>query len=236
MNSFDHAVVNFLNGFAHRSHAFDAFVFELSDNNLVKTAFITALMYWAWFRRSAKIVEDRRYLIWGVAACLLAVITARTLSHVVPYRERPLRDPAIHFQLPYETSEASLLHWSSFPSDHAAVFFALATSVFFVSRAAGLLALAHAFFIISLTRIYLGYHYPTDVLAGAIIGAGLASLALLPNFRRKATDPALRWMEYSPGTFYACLFLVMLQITTSFESLRHVGKYLMSAAGLDFAH
>jgi hypothetical protein len=57
--------------------------------------------------------------------------------------------------------------WSSFPSDHACLFFALATGLCLISPVIGGLALLHASLIVSLPRIYLGLHYPTDVLAGA---------------------------------------------------------------------
>ncbi len=63
----------------------------------------------------------------------------------------------------------------SMPSGHAISSFAFATPLFFLSR--GLvrmnwrlypLALAAS---IAFSRLYLGVHYPTDVLAGAILGA-----------------------------------------------------------------
>jgi undecaprenyl-diphosphatase len=57
----------------------------------------------------------------------------------------------------------------SFPSDHAAVAFAIAFGVLAFSRRAGLLFLATAT-LLGLSRVALGLHYPTDVLAGAVVG------------------------------------------------------------------
>ena len=63
----------------------------------------------------------------------------------------------------------------SFPSGHAALAFALATSVFLVHRRWGIL-----FFVLALAvglgRIAAGIHWPTDILAGAIIGIASAFL------------------------------------------------------------
>lgn len=58
---------------------------------------------------------------------------------------------------------------SSFPSGHAASSFAAATSLFLYRKKAGLPAylLAGA---IAFSRLYIGVHYPTDVLAGMVIG------------------------------------------------------------------
>lgn len=71
---------------------------------------------------------------------------------------------------------------SSFPSGHATGAFALAT-VFgheYPKLAIPCYAAATG---IALSRIYLGRHYPSDVLAGAIIGYGSARLVL--HFRDK---------------------------------------------------
>jgi len=57
----------------------------------------------------------------------------------------------------------------SFPSDHAAAAFAIAFAVLAFSRRAGVGFLAAAA-LIGLSRIALGLHYPTDVLAGAVVG------------------------------------------------------------------
>jgi undecaprenyl-diphosphatase len=63
----------------------------------------------------------------------------------------------------------------SFPSDHAAAAFAIAVAVLTFSRPVGawLLAVATA---IALLRIAVGLHYPSDVVAGALVGAGSALL------------------------------------------------------------
>lgn len=65
----------------------------------------------------------------------------------------------------------------SFPSGHTlhAVSFALQASVHFPQLAWVLIPLALT---IAASRVVLGLHYPTDVLAGAILGASLGALGL----------------------------------------------------------
>ena len=64
----------------------------------------------------------------------------------------------------------------SFPSDHAVMAGAVAAGLFLAHRRLGavaaLLAIAMAF-----TRVYVGAHFPLDVAAGLVIGAGIAWLS-----------------------------------------------------------
>jgi undecaprenyl-diphosphatase len=63
----------------------------------------------------------------------------------------------------------------SFPSGHAAVTMALATSVYFYKPRLGELLFAFAF-IVGMARIYVGVHYPLDVGVGFLIGYGIPKL------------------------------------------------------------
>lgn len=225
MNSFDGSIISFLNGFAHRSWTLDTFVYLLTVNSLLKAGVISAALWWAWFRRGESRTENREFILYGLIACCLAVFLARGLALMLPFRERPLRNPALHFQLPYSMSATSLLAWSSFPSDHAALFFALGTTLLFVCRRTGIFALSYVFFAICLPRIYLGIHYPTDILVGALIGIGTASLSKIAAIRTATTRPAMRWLHRHPGSFYTCFFLLTYQIASVFFDLREIGRF-----------
>jgi undecaprenyl-diphosphatase len=63
--------------------------------------------------------------------------------------------------------------YASFPSSHAAVFFAFATAVFIVHKPSGILCYGVALGI-AIERVVIGVHYPIDVIVGACIGVGIA--------------------------------------------------------------
>ncbi len=78
----------------------------------------------------------------------------------------------------------------SLPSLHASNFFAMAGVAWAASRRAGLLALVVAA-LVALSRVYLGVHWPTDVLAGAAWGLACAWLALAAG--RGVARHLVRW-------------------------------------------
>ena len=73
---------------------------------------------------------------------------------------------------------AGCSHSGSFPSSHAANIFAAGTILTFFYRRVWLIWLAIAV-TVSFSRIYVGVHYPLDVLGGAIYGILLAVVILI---------------------------------------------------------
>ena len=72
----------------------------------------------------------------------------------------------------------------SFPSNHAAIAAAAAVALLFVSRRLGAVASVAAG-AMAASRVWIGAHYPHDVLAGVVVGA-LTVLLVMPVLRRYA--------------------------------------------------
>lgn len=76
---------------------------------------------------------------------------------------------------------------SAFPSGHAVFFFSLSTIVFLYNRKIGAFFYLGSF-LICLARVFVGLHWPTDVLAGAAFGvlaACLVHIFILDGFSKK---------------------------------------------------
>lgn len=122
----------------------------------------------------ATVLAAFRRLAWrDVGGLALALATAVLLSDYV-------LKPAIHRARPFLTTPAirvigPLSPRASFPSGHAAATFAGAVVLGYIVPEARLvwwlLAVAIAY-----SRLYLGVHYPLDVMAGAAIGAVCGAL------------------------------------------------------------
>ncbi len=225
LNSFDAHILLFLNQFAGHSRILDALVVTVANADLLKGATIMAPLLWIWFRQSQNRARDRELVIFSLFLPPAAVLVARAFALSLPFRERPLRHPALHFQIPYLMNPRGLEGWSSFPSDHAAMFFAAATCLLFISRRLGIVALLYSFVVICLPRVYLGLHYPTDIIAGAVIGTGMGFWVKVSRARTVIASPFLRWEQLYPSKFYPLFFIVTFEVSELFSSLRGIGQF-----------
>jgi undecaprenyl-diphosphatase len=110
----------------------------------------------------------RRAALRGVAALTLASVTTNTLMKYAARRQRPLID-----SVPLARRLVRQPLTSSFPSGHAASAAAFATGVALESPRYGAVVGPVAAGVAA-SRVYVGVHYPSDVLVGALLGAGAA--------------------------------------------------------------
>ena len=93
-----------------------------------------------------------------------------------------------------------------FPSCHAANTFALAAAVAVLLRRRGVVAFLYAWALVTCySRIYLGVHYPGDLLVGAIVGTAAALLCVLTvrhyTHTLQVSKVQERWHELTPQRF-----------------------------------
>ena len=109
-----------------------------------------------------------------VAAVVARFIIVDFIRWIFP-RLRPFVENNVNLLLYHENEPA-------FPSGHASFYFAIATIVFLRNKKIGIIFLFSAL-LISLARIFVGVHWPTDIVVGAAIG--IFSGWLINNLSKK---------------------------------------------------
>lgn len=105
----------------------------------------------------------------GIGMCV-AVLLSRGMQNLLPARSRPLHSRNPNFVAPLGSDTSKLENWSSFPSDSATFAFALSTPVWRASRSLGAACFVWSMLVVSLPRVYAGWHYASDILSGALLG------------------------------------------------------------------
>lgn len=116
-----------------------------------------------WFsgHSTNEVKANRERAIYVVCSALLALGINQVFGFFW-FRERPYLNQPVKALMPIAAD-------SSFPSDHSAGSFSIAGSIVLGQKVCGLLLTVFAA-LVAVSRIYVGAHYPTDVIGGMIIG------------------------------------------------------------------
>jgi membrane protein YqaA with SNARE-associated domain/membrane-associated phospholipid phosphatase len=131
------------------------------------------------------LIKNRNFGIKLISALFLAFIIAFSLKYLVNEPRPYLVLDNVHL-LCNEGNEPS------FPSGHTTLAFTLATSLLFYSKKLGILFLIWAI-LVAYSRVYVGVHYPFDVLAGIVIGILCGYLTKIDT--SKLIDTSKKYMK-----------------------------------------
>ncbi len=161
----DWSVLHTLNDFLfHHDAVEDPLLFYINASEALFAATLAIVFLAARGKRHA---PWRRASVAAVLSAGVALAIGKVISEIVD-RARPfVADPhAVHLFSGHAADP-------SFPSDHATAAFAIATAILLRKRGWGIFALLAAT-VLSVGRVAIGVHYPSDVLAGAALGAASA--------------------------------------------------------------
>jgi membrane-associated phospholipid phosphatase len=210
------------------------------SNFFFKGGIFLAAYWWFWFvpepdRRQA----NRRIIVIALTGTVLALALNRALAGTLPFRVRPMYASNVGFHAPSIPFYENLEHWSSFPSDSSTYWFALSFGLYRLKRALGLVAMVYSTLWMCLVRLYLGIHYPSDLVVGAALGSGVVwfvewSLTRRGTLLRATMQRISTWEHARPHVFYAVAFVISFELTMMFDDVRdsvHVATHMLRLAG-----
>lgn len=127
---------------------------------------LAAIMFFYWLTGS---YNDRTIVMGGALAFFLSEVIAKTIGFLYSHHQPFALFPNINQLIPHEVD-------NSFPSDHTILFFSIAVSTFLYHKRKGLILIFIAA-LVGLSRVWVGVHYPVDVLFGVLIATISAFLS-----------------------------------------------------------
>jgi len=138
----------------------------------VGVVLFAAVLVWSWWTaRSSRDLSAVSAALWAPAGTLLAVGLNQPLGNWV-------REPRPYTTLRHVEVLVARSSDFSFPSDHAVMAGAVAAGVWLANRRLGMLT-AVAAVLMAFTRVYVGAHYPGDVVLGLLFGAAVTLFGYL---------------------------------------------------------
>jgi len=182
-----------INGLAKDApHWFDRIVGFVGEYGLLFAMILLIVGCWWTVRRRASSAEEAASsvaaLVWAPLAAGVAVLVNVPIRGFVE-RPRPFND---HQGLDVLVSGKTDY---SFVSDHATITMAMGVALFVANRRFGVWGLVLGL-LEGFCRVYMGVHYPTDVVGGFALGTAVA--LLLSPVASALLTPVLRAVERSP--------------------------------------
>jgi len=141
----------------------------VSDFFLPVLSFLVLIALWFGTRNTSRRERNQRAVLCAASGAGFTNLAVWILNHAFHLDLWPR--PFTLYESARHAAETLFYfpHDPSFPSNAAAVSFALAIGVWFINRKAGAVLFVLAF-LWSFARVYCGVHYPLDIVGGAAIG------------------------------------------------------------------
>lgn len=147
-----------------------SFLVFLSTDPITKGRPVVQVIWSLWFYRRDGLNPHRPGVLATLTIAILAIGLGRTLAVSLPFSLRPIHTPDLELNIDGFLRPGTLEGMSSLPSDHAVLFAALCTGIFFMNRAIGILNGCYSFAVVLVPRIIFGLHWTNDIAAGIFAG------------------------------------------------------------------
>ena len=155
-----------------RTKTLDKVVF-VTDKSLIPVSILTAPVLFTVSRLNENYYDENSSVL-----CALSEVTSSLFTFGIKKLVKRPRPYTILKDVKRNKNDLAFTDPYSFPSGHTSTAFSMATSLTLRYPDNAMLITGLYFYssVIALGRIYLGVHYPSDVLGGMLVGAGSAAL------------------------------------------------------------
>ena len=180
MNSMDASLLIWLNGLSGNIKSFDDLMRLIASDYLMPLVFSLS-MFGLWFsgKTSSQRMTYQLTALMGIGALSISNAVVWLINSLWD-RPRPFLD---------HPDELNLLFYSptdpSFPANPVAIGFAVAMAAWTVNRKFGLWLFAAAS-LYGFSRVFVGVFYPTDIVAGALVGIAVYGFT---SYLRRVLEP-----------------------------------------------
>lgn len=226
----DRALALAANHFAGRSIVLDNLVNDFVGTALLNGGVFVAALCWIWFETDETGVHiHRRDVVTALLAVMVVAGALWLLKAFLPFRVGPLNHSDLGLRVPFGVDPTSLNDLGAFPSGHTGFFFALSVALWMRSRWLGAAAAVWTSLTICLPLLYRGDHWPSDIVAGAVVGVALMLVLCRLIGATGVPDRVVRFSATHPPVFYAIAWLFTFEIAEMFGDVQ---AYFRDAARL----
>jgi len=157
-----------VNDFANSTSWLHGFMTFMAKDGVVLLA-LCLLAGW-WIGRRDDSARKVALAVWAAIAAIIAVILVQPIADAAKEQRPFVVMPHVHKLIAHAADYG-------FPSDHATAAGAVAAGLTFLSWRLGLVTWLIAL-LVAFSRVYVGVHFPQDVLAGLALGAAVAVIGV----------------------------------------------------------
>ena len=176
----DYRIFRAINQLAGRYRLLDSIMIKISQRLRYLFVLLLILM---WFRNN----YYKKTMLHSVISAMVTLLIISFIK-LFYFKPRPFLKYWVNL-LPPSPSKKN----SSFPSKHTTLAFAVATSILFYNRLLGCF-MSLLSFLVGFSRVWMGQHYPSDIIASAFLGS---LTAFVVNITKRIWNPFLVWVIYT---------------------------------------
>ncbi|ODG93538.1 MULTISPECIES: phosphatase PAP2 family protein [Bacillaceae] len=170
----NYSIFKLINSFAGKWPALDSVMIFLSKSAIL---IVIGILCYLWIQKGT----ERKYTAFYIGLTLILALGGNFIIHQFYYHARPFVNHHVTKLISHSSD-------SSFVSDHGTLVFSTALILLFRKDRLGLISFVWAI-LVGISRIFVGVHYPFDII-GAFILAGVVAIVVLKT--SSLTEPIMK--------------------------------------------